>query len=79
MTLPNRHHRPTAIFAALVLATAMTMAAMGCGTDDQSVGSGTTTEQTTIVPTTVPTTTASAPDRDRPAAGLHRPRRRRRP
>ncbi len=61
MTLPKRHHRPTATFTTVALVLLLAMTAMGCGTGDQWVGSGTTVEQTTLVPTTPPTTAARTP------------------
>jgi hypothetical protein len=57
MTLPNRPHRRMVTVAAL----AMALVALACGTDDKRVGSGTSAEQTTVVPTTASTTISPAP------------------
>ncbi len=61
MTLPTRHHRPTATFTTVALVLLLAMSAVSCGTGDEWVGSGTTVEQTTMVPTTPPTTAAKGP------------------
>ena len=59
MTLPNRAHRRPMTLVAMALVVAM--AALGCGHDGGQVGSGTTVDQTAVVPTTAETTTVTTP------------------
>jgi len=59
MTLPNRAHRRPMTLVAMALVVAM--AALGCGHDGGQVGSGTTVDQTAVVPTTAATTTVTTP------------------